>query len=150
MSLILDHINGVPDDHRLENVRIVCPNCAATLDTHCGRNLPRQRTCPSCQCSFEPRNIRHRYCSEKCWGVAAADLKRGIPHPELRKVVRPPYEGLMSDMKGMSLLAIGRKYGVSDNAVRKWIRWYQSARDRDASIAEGAELPPSDPEAEAA
>ena len=31
MSLILDHINGVPDDNRLENLRIVCPNCAATL-----------------------------------------------------------------------------------------------------------------------
>jgi len=25
----------------------------------------------------------------------------------------------------MSLLAVGRKYGVSDNAVRKWIRWYE-------------------------
>ena len=37
MSMILDHINGVRDDHRLENLRMVCPNCAATLDTHCGR-----------------------------------------------------------------------------------------------------------------
>jgi transposase-like protein len=25
----------------------------------------------------------------------------------------------------MSMLAVGRKYGVSDNAVRKWIRWYE-------------------------
>ena len=40
MSLILDHINGVADDNRLENLRIVCPNCAATLDTHCGRAQP--------------------------------------------------------------------------------------------------------------
>lgn len=37
MSLILDHVNGVANDHRLENLRIVCPNCAATLDTHCAR-----------------------------------------------------------------------------------------------------------------
>lgn len=37
MSLILDHINGVADDHRLENLRIVCPNCNATLDTHCAK-----------------------------------------------------------------------------------------------------------------
>lgn len=37
MGLILDHINGVPTDNRIENLRIVCPNCAATLDTHCGR-----------------------------------------------------------------------------------------------------------------
>ncbi len=39
MSLILDHINGVRDDHRLGNLRIVCPNCNATLDTHCGKNV---------------------------------------------------------------------------------------------------------------
>src|SRR5579884_2361549 len=31
MALILDHINGVADDNRLENLQIVCPNCAATL-----------------------------------------------------------------------------------------------------------------------
>ncbi len=40
MALILDHINGVRDDNRLANLRIVCPNCAATLDTHCGRKEP--------------------------------------------------------------------------------------------------------------
>jgi hypothetical protein len=37
ISLILDHINGMPTDNRLENLRIVCPNCASTLETHCGR-----------------------------------------------------------------------------------------------------------------
>jgi len=31
----------------------------------------------------------------------------------------------MADVASMSLVAIGRKYGVSDNAVRKWIRWYE-------------------------
>jgi len=35
MSLILDHINGNNSDHRIENLRILCPNCNATLPTHC-------------------------------------------------------------------------------------------------------------------
>lgn len=39
ISLILDHINGVHNDNRLENLRIVCPNCNASLDTHCGKNI---------------------------------------------------------------------------------------------------------------
>ena len=38
MSLILDHINGISNDNRLENLRIVCPNCNATLETHCRGN----------------------------------------------------------------------------------------------------------------
>lgn len=38
LSLILDHINGINDDHRLENLRIVCPNCDSLLPTFCGRN----------------------------------------------------------------------------------------------------------------
>jgi hypothetical protein len=41
MSLILDHINGVYNDNRIKNLRIVCPNCNATLDTHCGKNLKK-------------------------------------------------------------------------------------------------------------
>jgi hypothetical protein len=35
MSLILDHINGKHNDNRINNLRIVCPNCNATLETHC-------------------------------------------------------------------------------------------------------------------
>lgn len=35
MSLILDHINGDPKDNKLGNLRILCPNCNATLPTHC-------------------------------------------------------------------------------------------------------------------
>jgi hypothetical protein len=35
ISLILDHINGKHNDNRLENLRIVCPNCNAGLETHC-------------------------------------------------------------------------------------------------------------------
>lgn len=41
ISLILDHINGKHSDHRRENLRIVCPNCNATLDTFAGRNNKR-------------------------------------------------------------------------------------------------------------
>lgn len=42
MTLILDHINGIYNDNQLHNLRIVCPNCNATLDTHCGKNKKRK------------------------------------------------------------------------------------------------------------
>ena len=128
MSLVLDHINGTSNDHRLENLRIVCPNCAATLDTHCGRNVPRERTCPGCHRPFRPKNMRHRYCSLSCCGVVSSKLKRGIPQPHLRRVERPSYDQLMRELASSSYVAVGRKYGVSDNAVRKWVRWYEYER----------------------
>lgn len=34
----LDHINGVHSDNRLENLRILCPNCHSLQPTHRGRN----------------------------------------------------------------------------------------------------------------
>jgi hypothetical protein len=36
--LHLDHINGDRTDHRLENLRFLCPNCHSQTDTYCGRN----------------------------------------------------------------------------------------------------------------
>lgn len=147
MSLVLDHINGVSNDNRLDNLRIVCPNCAATLDTHCGRNLPRERTCPGCNQTFAPRHIRHRYCSTGCWGTVHATLARGVPLPTLRKVPRPSYNELMADVQSMSFLAVGRKYGVSDNAVRKWIRSYEAQAERERvgppAVATGRQSEPS-------
>lgn len=38
LTLIMDHINGKHNDHRLENLRLVCPNCNSQLPTHAGRN----------------------------------------------------------------------------------------------------------------
>jgi hypothetical protein len=133
MALILDHINGIGNDHRLENLRIVCPNCAGTLDTHCGRNLPRERSCASCGESFAPRNIRQRYCTLACFnrlrrvhaGRPQGITSWGIPQPLARKVERPSYMDLVLDIDESSYVAVARKYGVSDNAIRKWLAQYE-------------------------
>lgn len=37
LSLELDHINGVNNDHRLENLRFLCPNCHSQTKTHAGK-----------------------------------------------------------------------------------------------------------------
>ena len=42
-----------------------------------------------------------------------------------RIVDRPSYEQLKRDLESMSYVACGKKYGVSDNSIRKWIRVYQ-------------------------
>lgn len=132
MALVLDHINGVGDDNRLENLRTLCPNCAATLDTHCGRKnlrpLRREIACLHCGAMFRPKYRRNRYCSRRC---GQRSPRKRPPPPGPRRVERPPYDQLMRELAESNYSAVGRRYGVSDNVIRKWVRQYE--RDRAAA-----------------
>ena len=105
ISLILDHINGVHNDNRIENLRIVCPNCNATLETHCGRNS----------------NMKSKSIHIKSKGLSD---KRKTFLENRRKTNRPPFDVLQKEVIENGYSATGRKYGVSDNAIRKWIAYY--------------------------
>ncbi len=139
MGLILDHINGMRDDNRLENLRIVCPNCAATLDTHCGRKnrLERpERQCVRCNAMFRARYPQQRYGSRAC-GIRYE--RKGKPNPALRRVARPPYDDLVREIAASGYSAVGRRYGVSDNAIRKWLRQYE----RESTVSATDARPPA-------
>lgn len=38
IPIVADHINGNPEDHRIENLRLICCNCDAQLPTYKARN----------------------------------------------------------------------------------------------------------------
>lgn len=39
VSFELDYINGIRNDHRLENLRIICPNCHSQTETYRAKNI---------------------------------------------------------------------------------------------------------------
>ena len=42
-----------------------------------------------------------------------------------RKVGRPSYEVLVKEIESLGYVGTGKKYGVSNNAVKKWLRFYE-------------------------
>ena len=118
----------------------------ATLDTHCGRKSRidySPRECLYCSGEFIPKYAAQRYCSQPC-GVHSKGPRD--PHPERRKVERPSYKVLIEETQRMGFSAVGRKYGVSDNSVRKWLRWYEAAAERrDAAWTGGSTASGSTP-----
>lgn len=67
--------------------------------------------CPVCQ---SLKDIKLKYCSHTCAKKAR------------RKVPRPPLPQLKEDLKSLSYVKVGKKYGVSDNTIRKWIKAYKN------------------------
>ncbi len=69
LCLHVDHINGVPTDHRLENLRLLCPNCHSQTETYCKKWIPERKSgnCLDCNELIFPPSIRCSDCSiEHC------------------------------------------------------------------------------------
>lgn len=113
LTLELDHINGVNNDHRLENLRFLCPNCHTTMPTNKGANVKRKiYKCTDCNKKITKGSTRCGSCASKKFN------KRKVKN-------RPSLETLLEDLKTMPYTKVGEKYDVSDNCIRKWIKQYQ-------------------------
>ena len=114
LTLILDHINGKNHDDRIENLRWVCPNCNQQLDTTGYKQM-----------RAESREMveKHFYCSE-CGNEITKDSQSGLcvscMNFMTRIVQRPSRQELKKLVRTLPFTQIGKLFGVSDNAIRKW------------------------------
>lgn len=70
----------------------------------------KHKKCPWCSNTFEASVAKQIYCSSSCQHMAA------------RKAHRPSVEILLKQVCDIGYVATGKLYGVTDNAIRKWIR----------------------------
>lgn len=110
ISLQLSHKNGVYNDNRLENLEFLCPNCHSQTPDFAGKRKVYDKPVPTKPPVSRARD-GHQY--------------REFSYSHKRKVVRPPYDELVPMIESYGYSATGRKYGVSDNAVRKWVNHYE-------------------------
>ena len=112
LTLILDHINGINKDDRLENLRWVCPNCNQQLDTTGSKNpnrkiIAKKYYCQDCGVEINKGAIRCITCYNKYRTVPLENMP--VTREELKELIRiKPFT------------QIGKQFQVSDNAIRKW------------------------------
>lgn len=103
---IVHHIDGDRKNNKVENLLI-------TTDKRHGkihRGEVAKHTCCQCRRVFRSSDMRRKYCSSSC------------SHLALRRAKRPSQKQLLKDIAHLGFCGTGRKYGVTDQAIRKWVK----------------------------
>lgn len=123
----IHHVNEQRTDNRAANLQVLSPaeHAKQHIDGHF-ELLGRKRGSALCR---EYVTIHCANCGAPLRRLASRVKPRNFCNPACqyagtRTVVRPTSEELSDLLKTSTWLAIGRQFGVSDNAVRKWARQY--------------------------
>lgn len=102
LVLQLDHINGISNDNRIENLRILCPHCHSQTDNFAGKNRKIKR---------QPKIKQPR-------------IKKQKPPPKIRKNRRPLQIELEKLVWEQPCTNVAKLYNVTSKAVEKWCKYY--------------------------
>lgn len=127
---VVHHLNGNRSDNRRANLILLSTSDHRRLHTWISNGAPyegilggnalnsgkpksvtKPRICIVCNKTIQSGS-NEKYCSNTCSGIAS------------RRTEHPSEQQLRQDIHDLSWEAIGRKYGVSSNSVRKWARKY--------------------------
>lgn len=110
IPLELHHEDGNRFNNDIDNLKILCPTCHSLTPNHSKQYIPKPKKKFYCNCGNEI--VRTSKTCTECYAKSQ------------RRVERPELDVLLNDVKSYGYSATGRKYGVSDNMIRKWFKQY--------------------------
>lgn len=154
LPLQLHHIDGDRQNNDINNLTLLCPICHSLTTNFRGGNMKKKEyiycdkcgkqirknkygLCKECyvQKNYDQKKEKYRYFNsvtktyncQQC-GVQTKKTQSGLCRACLNKKMttpnKPSKEVLQQQIKQYSMLSLGRKYGVSDGAIRKWCKQY--------------------------
>lgn len=131
IPLQLHHKDGNNRNNSFDNLILLCPNCHAQTENYCSRNI-RHAHPGVCQwCGGDVKKEDNQFCSAECYYEYIRRNRKKKEVKQEKKQKKESYHSscpakdiLITDLSCMSMRQIGRKYGVSDKAVCKWLKKY--------------------------
>lgn len=135
VPLEVHHINGDWSDNQEENLILLCPNCHSLTPTYkacnAGKGRKNRVNKKTTICNDMNLNLHEtkpkKYLCKRCGKeLKTHDAEYCIDCVRVfqRKVERPTKEELLKLIKTKSFVHIGKQFGVSDNTIRKWCKYY--------------------------
>lgn len=97
--LALDHINGINNDNRLENLRILCYNCHGQTETFCRGQVLEKTSKTKVKLERQPKEYRP-----------------AIPESDI--------DILVEQIKSFGFQGASEKTGMTKNTIRKYLKHY--------------------------
>ena len=108
--LQLHHVDGNNTNNNLNNLQLLCPNCHSQTENYCGNANKNKK---KYYCSICGKEITHR--AKTCTRCYKDNKRKILNYPDEHQLIKDFIE-----LK--SFTAIGKKYSVTDNCVRKWFK----------------------------
>lgn len=109
LTLQLDHINGVNNDNRLENLRWLCPNCHSQTETYANKDFEASRKAKL----------------EKEVKLAKQNLQKQVLIEERKKY----FDSI--DMTKFGWVTQAEKdLGISHTQIRRWLKKYYPEKEK--------------------
>ena len=133
ITLQLEHKNGVYNDNRLDNLEFLCPNCHTQTATYAGKNIKTPKTIRKPKIKLDRVKTKGlgKESERKKMLTNERLMNNGLTNNQLefmksrQLIERPAYDVLTNDIETLGYSGTGRKYGVSDNAIRKWKKFHE-------------------------